>query len=409
MSSHPPACVIDVGTGYTKMGYAGNVEPSHIIPSAIATKPNVGGGVSGGYVGGHRGEDLDFFIGDDAFLNKNYDVKYPLRHGIVEDWDLMERFMSRCIYKHLRADPEEHFFMLTEPPLNTPENREYLAEMMFESFNVPGMYIAVQAVCALASLWIDREREKSLTGVVIDSGDGVTHVVPVSDGYVIGSCIKHIPIAGRDVTVFIQQLLRDRHEPNTTMEFAKDIKEKHGYVCRDIAKEFSKFDNHSGGGEGGGGKFKKIYDASTKETSEVGYEAFLGPEVFFHPEFANPAFTESISSVVDRTIQACPIDTRRDLYKNVILSGGSTMFKNFGQRLQRDVNRLVKARHELQDVKGTPLEVNVISSRIQRYAVWFGGSLISAAPDFYTHSHTREQYQEYGPSIARYNKIFKVL
>jgi len=400
-SHHPPACVIDVGTGYTKMGYAGNLEPSHIIPTAIAVKPTVGG-VSNS----QKGEDLDFFIGDDAFLNKNYDVKYPLRHGIVEDWDLMERFMSRCIYKQLRADPEEHFFMLTEPPLNTPENREYLAEMMFESFNVPGMYIAVQAVCALASLWIDRDREKSLTGVVIDSGDGVTHVVPVSDGYVIGSCIKQIPIAGRDVTVFIQQLLRDRHEPNTTMEFAKDIKEKHGYVCKDIAKEFSRFDNNS---EGSGSKFKKIYDASTRETSEVGYETFLGPEVFFHPEFANPAFKESISLVVDRTIQACPIDTRRDLYKNVILSGGSTMFKNFDQRLKRDMNRLVKARHELQDVKGRPLEVNVISSRIQRYAVWFGGSLISTAPEFYKHSHTREQYQEYGPSIARYNPIFKVL
>ena len=73
-----------------------------------------------------------------------FSFQYPLRHGLVEDWDLMERFMSRCIYKNLRADPEEHFFMLTEPPLNTPENREYLAEMMFESFNVPGMSIQVQ-------------------------------------------------------------------------------------------------------------------------------------------------------------------------------------------------------------------------------------------------------------------------
>ena len=70
--------------------------------------------------------------------------------------------------------------MLTEPPLNTPENREYLAEMMFESFNVPGMSIQVQAVCALASNWVNDSRPKSLTGVVIDSGDGVTHVVPVA-------------------------------------------------------------------------------------------------------------------------------------------------------------------------------------------------------------------------------------
>ncbi|CAH2003273.1 unnamed protein product [Acanthoscelides obtectus] len=84
----------------------------------------------------------------------------------------MEKFLEQCIFKYLRAEPEDHYFLLTEPPLNTPENREYLAEIMFESFNVPGLYIAVQAVLALAA-------NRCLTGVVIDSGDGVTHVIPV--------------------------------------------------------------------------------------------------------------------------------------------------------------------------------------------------------------------------------------
>ena len=85
----------------------------------------------------------DFFIGDEADI-PGYATKYPIRHGIVEDWDLMERFWEQCIFKYLRAEPEDHFFLLTEPPLNTPENREYTAEIMFESFNVPGLYIAVQ-------------------------------------------------------------------------------------------------------------------------------------------------------------------------------------------------------------------------------------------------------------------------
>ena len=85
----------------------------------------------------------DFYIGDEADV-PGYATKYPIRHGIVEDWDLMERFWEQCIFKYLRAEPEDHFFLLTEPPLNTPENREYTAEIMFESFNVPGLYIAVQ-------------------------------------------------------------------------------------------------------------------------------------------------------------------------------------------------------------------------------------------------------------------------
>lgn len=92
----------------------------------------------------------------------------------------MERFMEQSIFKYLRAEPEDHHFLLTEPPLNTPENREYTAEIMFESFNVPGLYIAVQAVLALAASWTSRQLgERTLTGIVIDSGDGVTHVIPV--------------------------------------------------------------------------------------------------------------------------------------------------------------------------------------------------------------------------------------
>lgn len=86
---------------------------------------------------------IDFYIGDDAD-RPGYGTMYPIRHGVVEDWDLMERFWEQCIFKYLRAEPEDHYFLLTEPPLNTPENREYTAEIMFESFNVPGLYIAVQ-------------------------------------------------------------------------------------------------------------------------------------------------------------------------------------------------------------------------------------------------------------------------
>lgn len=99
---------------------------------------------------------------------------------------------------------------------------------MFESFNVPGLYIAVQAVLALAASWQSREvGQRSLTGMIIDSGDGVTHCIPVAEGYVIGSCIKHIPIAGRDITYFIQSLLREREvgiPPEQSLETAKAIK-----------------------------------------------------------------------------------------------------------------------------------------------------------------------------------------
>ncbi|NXL61986.1 ARP3B protein, partial [Chordeiles acutipennis] len=166
---------------YTKLGYAGNTEPQFIIPSCelpikLSTKVQV---VSALFTLSGTVDSL-IFKKVVPIRKWFFWVCWPIRHGIVEDWDLMERFMEQVIFKYLRAEPEDHYFLMTEPPLNTPENREYLAEIMFESFNIPGLYIAVQAVLALAASWTSRQvGERTLTGIVIDSGDGVTHVIPV--------------------------------------------------------------------------------------------------------------------------------------------------------------------------------------------------------------------------------------
>ncbi|NXV72116.1 ARP3B protein, partial [Atlantisia rogersi] len=169
---------------YTKLGYAGNTEPQFIIPSCelpvkLSSKVQV---VSALFTLSGIVDSLIFkkLVPIRKILFLVFLLQWPIRHGIVEDWDLMERFMEQVIFKYLRAEPEDHYFLMTEPPLNTPENREYLAEIMFESFNIPGLYIAVQAVLALAASWTSRQvGERTLTGIVIDSGDGVTHVIPV--------------------------------------------------------------------------------------------------------------------------------------------------------------------------------------------------------------------------------------
>lgn len=231
------------------MGFANNTEPQYIIPSVIATSDSTGKKTAATLKKGV--EDLDFYIGDEAHsMSKTYDLHYPVRHGQVENWTQMEQFWEHCIFKYLRAEPEDHYFLLTEPPLNAPENREYTAEIMFETFNVPGLYIAVQAVLALAASWTSKSvTERTLTGTVIDSGDGVTHVIPVAEGYVIGSSIKSIPLAGRDITTFVQQLMRERETtipPSESMEVAKRVKETYSYVCPDIVKEFQKYDTEPG-------------------------------------------------------------------------------------------------------------------------------------------------------------------
>lgn len=289
-------------TRHRSHSFAGNSDPSFVIPTAIATrggpssskapavpsKPSSLGNASG-HLASKRGiDDLDFHIGYEALANnKTYAVNYPIRHGQIEDWDHMERYWEHCIFKYLRCEPEDHHFLLvsaerlqtlqrvliltclqTEPPLNAPENREATAEIMFESFNVQGLYIAVQAVLALAASWSSAKvTDRTLTGTVIDSGDGVTHVIPVAEGYVIGSAIRHIPIAGRDISSFVQQLLRERGEtgipPEDSLRVAEKIKEDYSYVCGDMVKEFGKYDKDPS-------KFFGLFEGLDARTGKVG-------------------------------------------------------------------------------------------------------------------------------------------
>lgn len=274
---------------------------------------------------------------------------------------------------------------------------------MFESFNCAGLYIAVQAVLALAASWTSSKvSDRSLTGTVIDSGEGVTHVIPVAEGYVIGSSIKSIPIAGRDITYFVQSLLRDRGEADSSLKTAERIKEQFCYVSPDMVKEFAKYDREPD-------KFEKYTaTAANGKTSvvDVGYERFLAPEIFFNPEIYSSDFLTPLPNIVDTVIQTSPIDVRRGLYKNIVLSGGSTLYRDFGRRLQRDIRHLVEDRIRASEArsggaKSGGLDVSVITHKRQRHGPWFGGSLLASTPEFKSYCHTKAEYDEVGPSIVR--------
>ena len=177
--------------------------------------------------------------------------------------------------------------------------------------------------------------------------------------------------------------------------------------------QFAKYDSNPG-------KYIRQYEGIKKGTGrkwtcDVGYERFLGPEIFFNPEIFSSDFTIPLPQVVDDAILKCPIDTRRGLYNNIVLSGGSTMFKDFGRRLNRDIKKRVDARMDAniarlgaigKTANAQPIDVNVISHHMQRYAVWFGGSMLASTPEFYRVCHTKAQYDEEGPRIARHNAVF---
>ena len=479
---HRPAIVVDNGTGYTKLGFASNSAPSFVLPTCVSEFDFGSGGTNNNngvtntkennnnnnnnnnnknfahqYSRSHHSNnrvlsDLNYAVGDDALAQINSQtIKWPISNGIVNDWTSMEKFWQKTLLSLLRVEPEEHFFLLTEPPLNPAENRERVGEIMFETFNVPGVHIGVQAVLALnASVALnggtasgknrnttpssanDKANNNSsgggnsnsknvgdgLTGTVIDIGDGVTHVIPVCDGYVVSSAIKSVPLAGRDLTRFVQTLMRERGENVPAEEFsrvAQKVKEKYCYVSKDIAKEFELHERNPKEYvirmEGVRAKTNLPWQA------DVGYERFLAPEVFFRPDMIaekeNGFGQFSLPELVDNAIQECPIDSRRRLYGNIVLSGGSTMFKGFGKRVKRDVKRVVDKRISESEaksgnrLKAKSVDVEVFTHDMQRYAVWFGGSVVASMPDFYKSCHTREEYFEYGSQVMRSNVLEK--
>jgi len=192
---------------------------------------------------------------------------------------------------------------------------------------------------ALAASWTsNRVSDRTLTGTVIDSGDGVTHVIPCAEGYVIGSAIKHIPIAGRDISQFVLNLMRERGEmatvpPEDQLKVAGKVKENHSYVCQDIVKEFRKYDaepykhfERYDGEHSVTGRVCVSFRPVTfphpytvikpqKYSVDVGYERFLAPEIFFNPEIYSSDFLTPLPNIVDDVIQQSPIDVRRGLYK----------------------------------------------------------------------------------------------
>ena len=317
--------------------------------------------------------------------------------------------------------------------MNPPENRENIAEIFFETFNVPGLYIGVQAVFALMGCQKSLEDDKqhinkeqyealsSLNGIVVDSGDGVTHVVPICDGYVLGSNIKHIPIAGRKITKFMEQMIRDRGEkiPTEDLYYATmELKEKHGYIAEnDILTEIQKFDKKeetSNKDEFKQSKYFRTCKGNGKITNmpykfDVGYEIFLGPECFFSPEIIDKNYKSGLDETIDLTIQQCPIDYRRKLYSNIVFSGGSTQFRNLDKRLKNTLqarvnNRLAKFKES--DIKPKEINVNVTNRLATKHVVWLGGSTFSATNNFKNIIHTREEYMEKGPSCCRFNPVF---
>lgn len=353
---HNAPIVLDNGSGTIRAGFAGDDTPKCYFPSYVGRPKHIrvlAGALEGDVFIGQRAQELRGLL----------KIRYPLEHGIVTDWDDMERIWQFVYTEELKTLSEEHPVLLTEPPLNPRSNRDTAAQLLFETFNVPAIYTSIQAVLSLYA-------SGRTTGVVLDSGDGVSHAVPVYEGFAMPNSIRRIDVAGRDVTEQMQLLFRKSglvFHTSAEKEVVRAIKEKTCYVAPDPRKEEREWIQHNGRPDG------KVVEHVLPDGNKIkiGSERWKAPEILFDPELIGLEYPGIHQIVVD-AINRTDMDLRKSLFGNIVLSGGSTLCKGFGDRLLHEVQRLA-----VKDMR-----IKIFAPPERKYSTWIGGSILAGLSTF---------------------------
>jgi len=377
--------VCDNGTGFVKCGFAGSNFPASIFPSMVG-RPIL------------RFEEKidnvqlkDVMVGDEAQkLRMMLQVTYPLDNGIIRNWDDMQYVWDYTFHEKLKIQPKDCKIMLTEAPMNPAQNRKKMIEVMFEKYGFKSCYIAIQAVLTLYAQGL-------LTGVVVDSGDGVTHIVPVYEGFSLPHLTRRLDVAGRDVTrYFIKLLLLRGYAFNRTADFetVRQIKEQVCYVGYDLELEKRLAQETT--------VLSRTYTLPDGRIINVGGERFEAPEVLFEPHLIDVEGGGMGDQLFD-CINKADVDTRPEFYKHIVLSGGSTMYPGLPSRLEKEVRNLYLEKV----LKGNKVQLAKFQCRIEdpprrKHMVFLGGAVLAEIMKDKDHFWmNKNEYEEQGEGVLR--------
>ncbi|XP_059488463.1 actin-like [Neocloeon triangulifer] len=357
--------VFDNGSGSLKADFATADSPS-IVFSSVVGRPRIASELVLGV------NPRDNYVGKDAQEKRGIlALSYPIDHGRVADWDDMAKIWHHTFYSELRVVPDEHPVLLTAPPLNPLRHHEKTTQIMFETFNTPAMNIGNKLKLVLHSTGRS-------SGLVLHCGDGVTCTLPIYEGFTLPHAMERIKLAGRDCTEYLMKMLTNgafNFSTTAEREIVRDIKEKLCFVAPESEHRVKS------------SKVEKAYILPDGQVITLGKERYLCPELLFQPSLLGMD-VRGVHEIVYSSIMRCAMDTRKELYKNIVLSGGSTMHPRFADRLQKEIS----------DLAPSTMSINIIAPPERNFSAWIGGSIVARMPTLMW--ITKQAYDECGESIV---------
>ncbi|XP_012873578.1 PREDICTED: actin-related protein T1-like [Dipodomys ordii] len=364
-----PAVIFDNGSGLCKAGFSGEIRPRNIVSSVVGhPKFNIPSA---------RANHKTYFVGEEA--QHRYDslyLHYPIERGLVTTWDDMEKLWSHLFEWELGVKPSEQPVLIIEPSLNPRDTREKIAEIMFEKFHVPALYLFNHAVGALYA-------SACVTGLVVESGDGVTCTVPVFEGHFLPHAVTRLYMAGRDITEHLIRLLLAGGYTFPCIfnkALVEELKEKVCFVSVEPEKETHKRQPEVLG----------HFTLPDGNVIHIGDRLCRLPEVLFTPDQLG-IHDPGLSKMVCNSIEKCDIDIQKNLFAEIVLSGGNTLFPGLEERLMMELELLAS--------QGTPIKITASPDRC--FSAWIGASVMTCMSNFKKMWVTSSDFHEFGKSVVQ--------
>ncbi|KAH9007086.1 actin-like protein Arp4p [Lactarius hatsudake] len=420
------ALVLDIGSSTLRAGYAGDDTPKAIIPTSYGFVPVTrDADVSMTEAGAETEpapprEESKLYIGQQhgpSVWREDMQIGNPMSEGLITDFKPVSSLIRHALKDVLRCKPEDHPILVTEPAWNTPANRERMAEIMFEEFQVPAFYIANTGV-------LNAFAAGKGSALVIDIGHSTTSVTPVVDGFVLRKGLvhsalpqlvhahaKHTLITASHnhppIQLFSHQLIANKTpvEPGTMPRFtvredrfSKTTPSLASYYENREVEEW--IQSVAGVLDQGWNDQAAAQRPARHYEFPTGFNTYFGPERFQVGELffahsrdlvaSNPHLPRTIPALISQALTACDPDMRQVLMGNVVLAGGGSLLAGFGERLSNELVRNFP--HVKIHAPGNPTE--------RKYGGWLGGSILASLGTFHQLWISKEEWQEHGKPIV---------